>query len=105
MPYETGGGQGRKTHTAGSPLCIESSPATPRQSFRAIAEVFGEGRTSKSCVGSVTPVGVFVPYPSRTSANRITLKMYPMSTDRMAAGRQPAEHLKHVEPDISEVML
>jgi hypothetical protein len=64
-----------------------------------------EDGTSESCVGSVTPVGVFVPYPSRTSANRITLKMYPMSTDRMAAGRQPAEHLKHVEPDISEVML
>lgn len=50
-------------------------------------------------------VPVFRPYPSRTYVDRITPEMYLMFTDWVEAGRQPAEHLGHLELGIYAVVL
>lgn len=50
-------------------------------------------------VGTVGRLGVFVPYRSRPYVDRIALEVCLMFTDRVEAGRQLAELVKHLETE------
>lgn len=101
MPCETRDGQGRKTHIAVSPLCVESSPVAPRQSLRCHCPNDPEGGRRESCGGDrLTPLRGLCPLPEPDISKQNHIWVYLMFTDRMEAGRQLAEHMKHLEPDI-----